>query len=56
MFILFWNLEFCDVRKHYDVCYFVLEMFVMMGSTSVFDFYVLCYLFYCILLLDKNYR
>ena len=35
-------------------CYFVFEMFVEMGN--IFDFYVLCYLLYCILLLDKNYR
>ena len=34
------------------VCYFVLKMLVMMGNTSD----VLNLLFYCILLLDKNYR
>ena len=34
-----------------DVCYFVLQMFVM-GNTSD----VSCLFFYCILLLDKNYR
>ena len=38
------------------VCYFcllfILEMFVMMGNTSD----VSCHFFYCILLLDKNYK
>ena len=37
------------------VCYFVLEMFVMMGIV-MFDFYILSNFLYCILLLDKNYR
>ena len=35
MFILFWNLRiFVIMRSIKDVYYFVLEMFVMMGSTS----------------------
>ena len=38
------------------VCYFVLEMFVMMETLVMFDFYVLCHFLYYILLLDKNYR
>ena len=31
---------FCDDGKHYDVCYCVLEMFVMMEAIVMFDFYV----------------
>ena len=28
----FFAYNFCDDGKHYDVCYFVLKMFVMMRS------------------------
>ena len=47
MFILFRNLEFSDVRKHYDVCYFVLEMFVMMENIS--DICFLCLMLFTLL-------
>ena len=31
---------FVMMEKHYDVCYCVLEMFVMMEALVMFDFYV----------------
>ena len=40
------------MESTYGVCYFLLKILVMMGNTSD----VSCLFFYCILLLDKNYR
>ena len=43
---------FMMMRNINDVYYFILETFVMIGSIEalvMFDFYVSCSLFYCIL-------